>query len=274
MMSIAMLPVVVVPIFGPVIGGLIVSNLSWRWIFYVNVPICLAALLLAWRTVPPAAAGRQKHPPDIAGLALLSPGLCLIIYGLSQAAGHDGFASTAAWAPIAAGLALTGAFALHAMRKRDSALINLRVLRIPSFAASATMLFLAGLSVYGPLLLLPLYYQKVQGKSALVAGLLLAPQGIGSLLPRGIAGKLSDHIGPRLVAVAGLILTALGTLAFAWAGPAARQTAKDSFRLAMNVPMKVLSSLPEAPEPRRQGSTVSTSSPGPRSSSSTTVFQP
>jgi EmrB/QacA subfamily drug resistance transporter len=223
MMSIAMLPVVVVPIFGPVIGGLIVSNLSWRWIFYVNVPICLASLLLAWRTVPPAAAGTQKHPLDVAGLALLSPGLGLIIYGLSQATGHDGFAGTAAWAPITAGLALTGAFALHAVRERDRALVNLRVLRIRSFAASAAVLFLAGLSVFGPLLLLALYYQEVQGKSALVTGLLLAPQGIGSLLPRGIAGKLSDRIGPRLVAVTGLVLTALGTLAFACAGPGTSQ---------------------------------------------------
>ena len=79
------------------------------------------------------------------------------------------------------------------------------------------------MSVYGPLLLIALYYQDLQGKSAVVAGLLLAPQGIGSLLTRNIAGKLTDRIGPRPVAVAGLVLTAAGTLAFALAGPAASE---------------------------------------------------
>jgi MFS family permease len=82
------------------------------------------------------------------------------------------------------------------------------------------VLFLAGVSVYGPLLLIALFYQDIQGKSALIAGLLLVPQGIGSLVPRTIAGKLTDRIGPRPVVLAGLILTAAGTLAFAWAGPA------------------------------------------------------
>jgi EmrB/QacA subfamily drug resistance transporter len=225
--TIASLPVVVVPVFGPVIGGLIISHLTWRWIFYVNVPICLTALILAWRSIPasaPASAPAQRKPPlDVLGLALLSPGLGLIIYGLAQTAGPHGFAGTGAWLPLAAGLACTGAFVTHALRKRDRPLIDLRVLRVRSFAAATTVVFLAGLSVYGPLLLLALYYQQVQGKSVLATGLLLAPQGIGSLLPRGIAGKLADRAGARPVVLTGLVLTALGTLPFAWAGPATSQ---------------------------------------------------
>ena len=218
-MAIAMLPIVIVPILGPVAGGLIINSLSWRWIFYVNVPICLAALLLAWRAMPPGDSARERYPLDVVGLALLSPGLALIIYGLSQA-GHNGFDSTAAWVPLAAGLTLSAAFVIHTLRRRERPLINLRVLRVRSYAASVSVLFLAGLSVYGPLLLLALYYQQIQGKNALMTGLLLAPQGIGSLLPRGIAAKLTDRIGPRLVVLTGLILTALGTLAFTQAGPA------------------------------------------------------
>ena len=219
MMAIAMLPVVVVPIFGPVVGGLIINNLSWRWIFYVNVPVCLSALLLAWRAMPASAPEQQRHPFDVLGLALLSPGLALLIYGLSHVPGHGGFASTAVLIPLTAGLGLTAAFVLHAAHSHKQPLINLSVLRVRSYAASVAVLFFAGLSVYGPLLLLALYYQQVQGKSALVTGLLLAPQGIGSLLPRGIAGTLTDRIGPRLVVLTGLVLTALGTLAFTQAGP-------------------------------------------------------
>jgi EmrB/QacA subfamily drug resistance transporter len=223
MMAIAMLPIVVVPIFGPVVGGLIINNLSWRWIFYVNVPVCLTAMVLAWRAMPASTPAQHKHPLDVLGLALLSPGLALLIYGLSRATGHGGFGGTAALAPLTAGLGLTAAFVIHAMHRRQRPLINLSVLRVPSYAASVSVLFLAGLSVYGPLLLLALYYQQVQGRSALVTGLLLAPQGIGSLLPRGIAGTLTDRIGPRPVVLTGLALAALGTLAFTQAGPTTNQ---------------------------------------------------
>ena len=177
---------------------MIVNNLSWRWIFYVNVPICLAALLLAWRAMPASAPARDRHPLDVLGLALLSPGLALIIYGLSRVTGRGGFGGTGVLVPLAAGLALTAAFVLHAVRRRERPLINLSVPRVGSYAASVSVLFLAGLSVYGPLLLLALYYQQVQGKSALATGLLLAPQGIGSLLPRGIAGTLQRMASGRI----------------------------------------------------------------------------
>jgi MFS family permease len=143
-----------------------------------------------------------------------------VIYGLAEAAGPRGFAAANAWAPLAGGTALTAAFTVHALRKQRDPLINLRLLRVRSYAASLAVQSLAGVSVYGPLLLLALYYQDLQGKSAVIAWLLLAPQGIGSMLTRNIAGKLTDRTGPRPVAVAGLVLTAAGTLAFAWASPA------------------------------------------------------
>jgi EmrB/QacA subfamily drug resistance transporter len=217
--AIATMIVVVVPIFGPVAGGVIVTGLGWRWVFYVNPPICLAAMWLAWRMLPPDPASREARPLDVPGLALLSPGLALLIYGLAQATGPAGFAAAKVWAPLAGGLALTAGFVIHALRRASNPLINLRLLRIRSYAACTAVQFLTGLSVYGPLLLIALFYQEVQGKSAIAAGLLLAPQGIGSLIPRGIAGRLTDRIGARPIVITGLLLTALGTLAFAWAGP-------------------------------------------------------
>ncbi|HUR07916.1 MAG TPA: MDR family MFS transporter [Nonomuraea sp.] len=218
-MAIAMLPVIVVPIFGPVVGGLIVNHYDWRWIFYINVPICLLAMFFAARTVPGDRPAKQCRPFDVLGLLLLSPGLALIIYGLSQVTSHKGFGNTAVLVPLAVGLVLVAAFVAHALRRPERALINLRVLRIRSYSSSAAVLFLAGLSVYGPLLLLSLFYQEVQAQTALMTGLLLAPQGVGSLLPRGIAGSLSDRIGPRIVVLTGLALTAIGTIPFALATP-------------------------------------------------------
>jgi EmrB/QacA subfamily drug resistance transporter len=220
MMAIASLPAVVVPALGPVVGGLIVTNLSWRWIFYVNVPICLAAIVLAWRAMRTIVPTGERHPFDIVGLLTLSPGLALVFYGLAQVSGPAGFANAAVVVPIVLGVVFLAAFGVHAARRHDGPLVNIRVLRVPSFAAAAGVFLLSGLSLYGPLLLLGLYYQDVQGKSALITGLLLAPQGIGSLLPRTMAGRLTDRLGPRLVVIPGLALTVLGTLAFALAGPA------------------------------------------------------
>lgn len=144
LMATASLPVVVVPIFGPVVGGLIVDNLSWRWIFYVNIPICMAALYLAWRGVPSSTPARARHRLDVLGLALLSPGLASITYGLSRVTGTSGFASSPVLLPGAIGLVLVGAFAIHALRMRQRPLINLNVLRVRSYAAAVSVLFLAG----------------------------------------------------------------------------------------------------------------------------------
>jgi EmrB/QacA subfamily drug resistance transporter len=223
LMGMATLPLVVVPVFGPVVGGLILDNLSWRWIFYVNVPICLTAIYLAWRTVPATTPEKSRHGFDLLGFALLSPALALVIYGLSRASGSGGFASWPTLVPLAVGLVLIGAFVGHALRQPEGALLNLKVFKVRSYSAAVSVFFLAGLSLYGPLLLLALYYQEVQGKSALVAGLLLAPQGLGSLVPRTMAGKLTDRIGPRVVVLSGLVLTALGTVAFTQAGPSTNE---------------------------------------------------
>src|SRR5579875_517072 len=219
LMSVASLPAVVVPVLGPVVGGFIVADLNWRWLFYVNVPLCLVAIAAARRVLPADPPGRGRTRLDLTGLALLSPGLALVIYGLSQATGRSGFAAAPVLIPLIAGLALMAAFCGYALRRRGQPLINLRLLRVRSYGASVIVMFLAGLSLYGPLLLLALYYQQVQGHSVIVTGLLLVPQGAGSLLPRTVAGKLTDRLGARRVVLAGLVLTAVGTLAFGWAGP-------------------------------------------------------
>jgi EmrB/QacA subfamily drug resistance transporter len=218
-------PALVGPILGPVLGGLVIGNLSWRWMFYVNVPICLVAIVLAWRHLPdtPRRPGRR---PDVLGLALLSPGVAAMIYGLSRLAvaggagraGLGGVAAPEVWIPVVAGAVLLAAFAAHALRAPEPA-IDLRLFRVRSFAAAGTLLFLSGLSMFGAMLLLPLYYQQVRGAGVITAGLLLAPQGLGSLATRGPVGRLTDRIGARPVVLAGLALTVLGTVGYALAGP-------------------------------------------------------
>lgn len=216
-MSVVALPTVAVPVLGPVIGGLIIGYADWRWIFYVNVPICVIAALLALWKLPADDQVSTRYPFDLLGLIILSPALALLLYGLSQSSGKDGFGAQSAYIPLAIGVALTIIFIVYSLLKRNHPVINLRPMRVRSYGFSLLILFFAGFSVYGPLLLISLYYQQLQGYTALITGLLLAPQGLGSLLPRTITGKLTDRIGPKPVILVGLLITVLGTLPFAFA---------------------------------------------------------
>ena len=172
-----------------------------------------------------AARGLERTPPrpgarlDVAGLALLSPTLAAVIYGLSEAGSHGGFGHLLVVVPLVAGAALLAAFALYALRTSRPPLLDLRLFRVRSFSAAAALMFGSGLALYGAMLLLPLYYQQVRGQTALSAGLLLAPQGLGTLLTRGWAGRLTDRIGARPIVVAGFLVTVPGTIAYAGGGP-------------------------------------------------------
>jgi EmrB/QacA subfamily drug resistance transporter len=217
MMSLVSLPALLGPILGPVLGGLILSQLPWQWIFWVNIPFGVAGLVLAWRGLAPTAPKKSSYL-DVLGLALLSPGLAAMIYGLSQAGSHGGFDNSAVLLPVTVGAVLLAGFVFHALRTKRPPLLDLRLFAVRSFTASNVLLFLSGLSVYGAMLLLPLYEQQVRGESALTAGLLLAPQGLGMLLTRGYAGRLTDRIGARPVVLGGFLLTMAGTLAYTQAG--------------------------------------------------------
>jgi len=206
------------PVLGPVIGGLILSNASWRWIFYVNVPVVLIALALAWRHVPQIRVDSGSRL-DIRGLALLSPALALFVYGCSEAGVTGGFDHAQVIAPLAAGLAILVGYGIHALRYRVEPVLNLRFLRYRGYATSSAMMFLSGVTLFGALFLLPLYYQQGRGTSALQAGLLLAPQGIGVAIGALAAGRLVDNMGVsiRLVAIAGMVLLTAATVPYVFA---------------------------------------------------------
>lgn len=216
LIAVITLPALVGPILGPVIGGLILGHLSWRWIFYVNVPICVAGFLLAWYAVP---ADEPSRPPrlDWLGLILLSPALAALTYGLTQVGEQGGFAHTQVIAPLTAGVLLLAGFVARALRTANP-LIDLRLFRTRSFTTSCILLFASGLSLFGSLLLLPIFFQQLRGQTVVATGLLLAPQGLGSLIARPI-GAVTDRIGPRPVILGSLTLTAAAALAFSFAGP-------------------------------------------------------
>ncbi len=214
-MAIVGLPVLIGPILGPVLGGVIIHNLDWRWIFYVNLPVCLIALLLSVRGLPKDDVANHPQKLDLLGLILLSPALVLMIYGLTKVSSEHGFFKSLVLVPIAIGLLFMIVFCWYGLKKSDHPIVDLRIFKSKTFSASSCLLFISGLSSYAGMLLLPLYYQQVRGQSVLASGLLLIPQGVGMLMTRSLAGKLTDTIGSRWVVLGGTILTLLGTLPFA-----------------------------------------------------------
>jgi EmrB/QacA subfamily drug resistance transporter len=213
-MSVIAVPTMLAPVLGPVLGGLIVDHLDWRWMFYVNVPICAFALVLAVRLLPADTEREPGHRLDTVGLALLSPGLALLVYGLSEAGGADGLHSTGLRAGLGLGLALIAAFGWHALRRTDRPLLDLRLFGHRPFSAATATLCLYSGAVFGLMILLPLYFQLVRHASPLTAGLLLAPLGLGAMATMPVSGRLTDRYGPRGLATTGLVVALAGTAAF------------------------------------------------------------
>jgi EmrB/QacA subfamily drug resistance transporter len=179
------------PILGPVLGGFLVDDVSWRAIFYLNVPIGILTLVLGARILP-VDEPRPAQRLDVPGLLLLSPGLAALIYGLAQVPSHAGFAHPEVYLPAGAGTVLMAAFLWHAARATHP-LIDLKLFRDRGFSIAVATMALFMIAFFGTMLLFPLYFQQVRAQSALNAGLLIAPQGLGAMIMMPIAGRLVDR---------------------------------------------------------------------------------
>jgi EmrB/QacA subfamily drug resistance transporter len=211
-------PAMLGPVLGPVIGGVIVSQASWRLIFYINVPICLVALVASRTVAMPEMKRGAAVALDTLGLALLSPALVAIVYGLSEAGVHGSFTDARVLVPVAIGIALLSAFVAHALRMRAEPLIDVRLFARRSFTSFAAVVFFFSMAMLGTALLLPLYYQQVRGEDALHAGLLLAPQGLGMGVALIVASRLTDRMNARPIILAGLALSAVSAFAYTQIG--------------------------------------------------------
>ena len=211
-MSIVAVPAMLAPILGPTIGGLILDNASWRWIFFVNLPIGIIAVIAALRTLP-----RVERQPagklDGLGLALMATGLPLLTYGLAEVGTTGSFTATNVVLPLIAGLVLIALFVAHALRV-PAPLLDLRLYKRPTFSSASFAMFCLGAALFGGMILLPLYWQSIRHESVLDTGLLTAPQGVGMALMIPFAGKLTDRIGGGPPALFGVVLTTLATIPF------------------------------------------------------------
>lgn len=212
LMAVIGIPTMLGPVLGPVLGGLIVDNLSWRWIFYINLPICLIALVFAWRVIPVERASGGGSL-DLLGLLLLSPALAALVYALAEAGQRGGIGHWQVLVPLVAGVAMLIGFALHAVRT-PLPLIDIRLFATRAFGSAAAAIFACGIVLFGAMALLPLYYQQVHGDSAARAGLTMVPMGIGMAISFVLIGKVSDRVAPRTIALTGIICAAVGSAVF------------------------------------------------------------
>jgi EmrB/QacA subfamily drug resistance transporter len=215
-MSVVAVPAMLAPILGPTIGGLILDNTSWRWIFYVNVPIGVLAVVSALRILPKV----DRQPTerlDYLGLVLMATGLPLITYGLAEVGTTGGVSSLKVIIPIVGGVLLVAAFAFHALRAKRP-LLNLRLYKRATFSSASITMFCVGAALFGGMILLPLYWQTVRHEDVLITGLLTAPQGIGAALVMPLSGKLTDRMGGGPLALFGVVLLAVATIPFGLIG--------------------------------------------------------
>jgi EmrB/QacA subfamily drug resistance transporter len=214
-MGVLGVPMLIAPILGPILGGWLVDDVSWRWIFFVNVPVGIIAFVLAL-IVLDADESQPSHKFDWLGMALLSPGLAVFIYGLAESSTY-GFGSAHSWAPTVVGVALIAFFFVHSWRS-ETPLIDIRLFVRSQAGAAAGVFLLFAISVFGTMLIVPLYFQAVRGESALSAGLLMSPGGLGAMITMPIAGRLTDRYGPAWMPVTGLPLVVIGLIPFAFVG--------------------------------------------------------
>lgn len=211
-MSVVAVPAMLAPVLGPVVGGLILDHLSWRWMFFVNIPLCAIAVIVAIRLLPRDPARDRDSHLDVLGLLLLSPGLAALVYGTSEASRGESFSDARVLGSILAGLVFVTCYVLHAARKGRAALVDTRPLRNRTFAAANGLLFAYVGALFGLMALVPLYFQTVEGDSPLRSGFMVAPLGLGAMVTMPIAGKLTDRISPRILIFCGLPAILIGIL--------------------------------------------------------------
>jgi EmrB/QacA subfamily drug resistance transporter len=206
-------PIMLAPVLGPPLGGVIVTYVGWRWIFLVNVPIGAAALALGLRILPDSP-DRPAGRFDRAGFVLATLAMTGLTYGLIALGSNGRLGSPGTLVPLAAGAAALAAFAVRSWG-RPGALLDLSLYRSRGYSPASLAYFVLGGVIFGVTLVMPLYFQIVRHDTTAVTGLLVAPQGVGIAVAMARSAALYQRWGNRVV-LAGTVVTLVATLPLAF----------------------------------------------------------
>ncbi|HEX7084028.1 MAG TPA: MFS transporter [Gaiellaceae bacterium] len=197
---------------GLVLGGLLTQTLSWRWVFFINLPIGIVAILLSLRYVPDAQAEDEPESADVAGAVTVTGGLLVLVYGIVKAQEY-GWTS---WKTIGLGLLAVALLALFTrIEARSKApLIRLGIFRVRSLTASNGAMLLVFSGMFAMFYFASIYVQEVLGYGPLKAGLAFLPFTAGIVVGAGLAQQLIRNLGVRTVVAIGLVLAICGELLF------------------------------------------------------------
>lgn len=209
LVAVGAVPFLLGPIGGPILGGWLIGTYGWRWIFLINLPIGLGTFALAALMFP-----KDRPAPsealDVTGMLLLSPGMAALLAGLSSLPGRGTIADRHVLAPSVLGAALIVAFVLHAWRRTDGPLIDLRLLKNRVVRQANVTLLIFAATYIGVLLLLPSYFQVALHQTPLQSGIHLIAMGIGIAVTTPFAGALMDKDGPSKIVLIAFPLMAAG----------------------------------------------------------------
>src|SRR5215472_10149331 len=199
------LGIVVAPMLGPVLGGWLTDNYSWRWVFYINIPVGILSIIMTRLFIfDPPYIRRTTSKVDTWGIGMLAVGIGALQVVLDKGQQEDWFSSN--WIlslSVLAGLMLIG-FIIHELRS-DDPVLHLRVFKERTYATGVFLMTTLGFVLYGSLVLLPLFLQTVLGYPAIEAGIAMAPRGLGSFIAMPIVGFLTAKVDPRKLLGVGLI---------------------------------------------------------------------
>ncbi len=201
--------VMVGPILGPTLGGYITEAISWRWTFYINLPVGLLSLLLTWRMVPDTP--RRERRMDWLGLAMIACAVGGLQFVLDRGTQDDWYSS---WViRVATVLSIAGfvGFVYYGFTRPGKSLFDPRIFHDRNFSTASLLLAVFGLGMYGAMVLQPMMLESLLNYPAATTGLIMAPRGIASMLGMILVGKLINRIGPRSLIAFGIVLSVIGS---------------------------------------------------------------
>ncbi|CDO87457.1 EmrB efflux protein [Mycobacterium triplex] len=209
LVAVGAVPFLLGPIGGPILGGWLIGTYGWKWIFLINLPIGLATVALAAIMFP-----KDRPAPsealDVVGVLLLSPGVATLLAGVSSIPEHPTLADPHVFMPIAIGLTLIVAFAVHAWRRTEHPLVDLRLFANPVVSLANVTLLLFAATYVGVLLVVPSYFQVALHQTPMQSGLHLIAMGVGVVVATPLSGAVMDKFGPGRMVLIGFPLLATG----------------------------------------------------------------